>query len=392
MPLLKNRKIILLFGCLVIFFPGAFVFGFPGVMASQWQEMFHVNKEQIGKIMFFILAGTGCSMYIAGKLQEKIRGSYIIFTGTLVCSLAMLLAGMAENITDIYVWAFIEGFFTGFVYIPCLTIFQKMFPENRGLITGIINLTFGGAAAVMSPVFTYLLVSKGYVFTSNFCALISVLTGTLVALLINVPKNKNHQEQKQILPLPFKSIILLPSFWRLWGVWALAGAAGISLIVLASSFGGHLGYGVTQYVYILTCFNVLNGIGRIVCGRLADIYSKQKILMAVFFMASIAYVVMPWLKNLYLISFLACFIGLGFGVMFTVSAPLVTEVFGIENFGKIFGMIFTAYGFFAGLLGPWLSGVILDITDLNFKIVFSMFAIFYLASVFLVSGVQKQPE
>ena len=164
------------------------------------------------------------------------------------------------------------------------------------------------------------------------------------------------------------------------------------MIVLASSFGEHLGYGITQYVYILTCFNVLNGIGRIVCGRLADIYSKQKILMTVFFMASIAYVVMPWLKNLYLISFLACFIGLGFGVMFTVSAPLVTEVFGLENFGKIFGMIFTAYGFFAGLLGPWLSGMILDITDLNFKIVFSMFAMFYLVSVFLVSGVQKQSE
>ena len=99
---------------------------------------------------------------------------------------------------------------------------------------------------------------------------------------------------------------------------------------------------------------------------------------------------MPWVKNLCLIGFLACFIGLGFGVMFTVSAPLVTEVFGIENFGKIFGMVFTAYGFFAGLLGPWLSGVILDITDLNFKMVFSMFAMFYLVSVFLVSGVQKQ--
>ena len=98
----------------MIFFPGAFVFGFPGVMASQWQALFSVNKEQIGKIMFFILAGTGCSMYIAGKLQEKIRGSYIIFTGSLACSLAMLFAGMAEDITDIYVWAFIEGFFTGF--------------------------------------------------------------------------------------------------------------------------------------------------------------------------------------------------------------------------------------------------------------------------------------
>ncbi len=392
MTLIKNRKIILVFGCIVIFFPGAFVFGFPGVMASHWQEFFNVNREQIGKIMFFILAGTGCSMYLAGKLQEKIPGHYIIFTGSLVCSLAMVFAGMARTIGDIYIWAFIEGFFCGFVYIPCLTIFQKMFPENRGLITGIINLTFGGAAAVMSPVFTYLLISKGYVFTSNFSAVVAVFTGTGIALLIKLPKEHIHEAKQELSILTLKDIIKLQSFWRLWGIWAIAGAAGISLIVLASSFGEYSGYGITQYVYILTCFNVLNGIGRIICGRLADIYSKQKILMIVFVMASIAYALMPWFGNLYIICFLACFIGLAFGAMFTVSAPLVTEVFGLENFGKIFGMVFTAYGFFAGLLGPWLSGVILDISNLNFKIVFSMFSIFYLISVFLIAGVRKTSD
>ncbi len=389
MSLLKNRKIILVFGCLVIFFPGAFVFGFPGVMASYWQEFFHVNKEQIGKIMFFILAGTGCSMYLAGKLQEKISGHYLILTGSLACSLAMVFAGRADSLAHIYIWAFIEGFFTGFIYIPCLTIFQKMFPDNRGLITGVINLTFGGAAAVMSPVFTYLLISKGYLFTSYFSAVAALVTGTTAALFIKLPEEKTLFAEQKISTLSFQEIIKLPSFWRIWGVWALAGASGISLIVLASSFGNSLGYGITQYVYILTCFNVLNGIGRIVCGRLADIYSKQKIMMTVFLMASIAYIFMPWCTSLYIISFLACFIGLGFGVMFTVSAPLVTEVFGLENFGKIFGMVFTAYGFLAGMLGPWLSGVILDITDLNFKIVFSLFSLFYLISAFLISGVRK---
>ena len=307
------------------------------------------------------------------------------------CTLITTILVPAINVPH-EVGFFIEGFFTGFVYLPCLTIFQKMFPANKGLITGIINLTFGGAAAVMSPIFTYLLLSKGYIFTSNFCALMSLCTGALVALLIKIPDNGDNQAQKPLSTMSFKNIISLPPFWRLWGVWALAGAAGISLIVLASSFGEYLGYGITQYVYILTCFNVLNGIGRVVSGRLADIYSKQKILMTIFFMASIAYVVMPWLENLYLVCFMACFIGLGFGAMFTVSAPLVTEVFGLENFGKIFGMVFTAYGFVAGLLGPWLSGVILDMTNLNFKVVFSLFALFYLVSAFLISGVRTRTK
>jgi OFA family oxalate/formate antiporter-like MFS transporter len=98
---------------------------------------------------------------------------------------------------------------------------------------------------------------------------------------------------------------------------------------------------------------------------------------------------MPWFRSLYAISFLACFIGLSFGGLFTVSAPLVTEVFGLDNFGKIFGLVFTAYGFFAGFLGPWLSGIILDASHSNFKIVFSLFGVFYLISSVLILRVKK---
>jgi OFA family oxalate/formate antiporter-like MFS transporter len=339
--------------------------------------------------MFFILAGTGFSMYLAGKLQEKIPSRYIIFTGSLVFSLAMIAVGQATTIEHVYLWAFIEGFFSGFVYIPCLTLFQRMFPDNKGLITGIFNLTFGGSSAIMAPVFTYLLVSKGYAFTANFAGISSLVFGTSLTLFIRMPEQTKNPVERPVPTLSSKQTIRMSSFWFLWGVWALSGAAGISLIVLTSSFGQQLGYDITHYVYILTGFNVLNGIGRLVCGRLADRYSKQKILMIVFLMASGAYLLMPWVSHLYIISFLACFIGLAFGAMFTVSAPLVTEVFGLENFGKVFGLVFTAYGFFAGVLGPWLSGIILDRTGSNFQIVFTLFAFFYLISCVLILRVKR---
>ncbi len=385
MPLLKNKNIILIFGCLALFFPGSFVFGFPGVMAGQWQMLFAANKTQIGRVMFFILAGTGFSMYLSGKLQERFAFNKIIFTGSLVCSLAMIFVGQATSMDHIYLWAFVEGFFTGFVYIPCMTFFQKLFFDKKGMVAGILNLTFGGSAALMSPVYTYLLVSKGYAFTSNMAAVLSILLGSWVCLLIKDPNQTGFQGQAMMSTLTLRNILVLPSFWFLWLVWAFSGAAGVSLIVLTASFGKSLGYGVTQYVTILTCFNILNGIGRLLCGRLSDTLSKQKILMTVYMLAAAAYTIMAFSHSLYLISFLACFIGLAFGGLFTVSAPLVTEVFGLENFGKVFGLVFTAYGFVAGVLGPWLSGVILDATHSNFSAVFIMFALFYiLAAIFVV--------
>lgn len=390
MPVIKDKRLILFLGCVALFFPGAFVFGYPGVMAGYWQTQFAVNKAQIGRLMFFILAGTGFSMYLAGKLQEKIAFHKLIFTGSMVCGAAMMFAGRAQSIQQIYLWAFLEGFFCGFVYIPCLTFFQKMFPLKKGLVAGIMNLTFGGAAAVMSPLFTWLLVTKGYAAASDTAAILAMSIGGAASLCIKNPDEQRGGGGQTLVPtLSVGQALRLRAFWFLWLTWALAGAAGVSLIVLSAVYGKHLGYDVTQYVYILTCFNVLNGVGRLVCGRLSDTLSKQKILMTVYLMAAVAYIGMAASTSLFWVSFFACFVGLAFGGLFTVSAPLVSEVFGLENFGKIFGLVFTAYGFFAGALGPWLSGVILDLTGSDFRIVFALFALFYVTASVLVLKVRN---
>jgi OFA family oxalate/formate antiporter-like MFS transporter len=378
---------------MTLFFPGAFVFGFPGIMAGHWQDMFHVNKAQIGQLMFYILAGTGSAMYLAGRLRETVGSRQVVLAGSLACSLATFGVAHAQSIVHVYVWAFIEGFFCGFVYIPCLAEFQILFPRQKGLVTGISNLTFGGAAGVMSPVFAWCLVNNGYVSATYTAALLSLGIGTSAAFLVRFPKadlqhQPNAAKSMAVNYLSLNQTMHLKSFWYLWSVWALAGASGISMIVLSASFGQFKGYDVTQYVVILTSFNILNGLGRLVCGRLADIYSKRRIMMTVFLMAAVAYICLPFADHLYLISFFACFVGLAFGVLFTISAPLVSQVFGLENFGRIFGLVFTAYGFFAGFLGPWMSGWILDRTASNYMIVFWLFACFYLAASVLILKVR----
>jgi OFA family oxalate/formate antiporter-like MFS transporter len=81
-------------------------------------------------------------------------------------------------------------------------------------------------------------------------------------------------------------------------------------------------------------------------------------------------------------SVLAAVIGFAFGTLFAVSAPLVSDCFGMEHFGSIFGAVFTAFGFLSGALGPWLGGYLLDLTQGNFTLVFG-----YLGSLMISSSV-----
>ena len=386
---LKRKNFLLC--CVAIFFVGSFVFGFPGVMTSYWQETFDVGKEDVGRLMFFLLIGTGCSMYLTGKLQEKIKYHYLIFLGNFICGISMFCVGYASSMTMIYVWAVVTGFFCGFVYIPVLTVVQLIFPENKGTSTGMVNLLFGGSTAIVSPFLTMLLMSYGAFVMTSIAALLCLAISTLASFFICLPDLAKREKRKSVGAedkshvLSFRKTLRLKPFWLLWGVWALAGASGISMITLSASYGDFLGFNLDQYVWILIGFSITNGASRLFCGRLADYFDNQKILMVCFLISGSAYLMLIFSTSLVVVSLLASCVGVAFGAMFAVSAPLVSRCFGLVNFGRIFGLVFTAYGFIAGFLGPWLSGFLLDLSNGGYTIVFIYLAVFYfIASVFIM--------
>ena len=135
-------------------------------------------------------------------------------------------------------------------------------------------------------------------------------------------------------------------------------------------------------VFILTAFNLTNGSSRLVSGFLSDIIGRDKTMSLAFLLAGGAYFLFPYLEGLIAWAILATIVGFAFGTLFAVSAPLIGDCFGMDHFGVIFGLVFTAYGFVSGIIGPWLCGHLLDITGGNFTLVFS-----YLGSLTLVSAI-----
>jgi OFA family oxalate/formate antiporter-like MFS transporter len=89
---------------------------------------------------------------------------------------------------------------------------------------------------------------------------------------------------------------------------------------------------------------------------------------------------------------LAAVVGFSFGTLFSVSAPLVADCFGLEHFGAIFGLAFAAYGFVAGPLGPTLSGYLLDITGANYTLVFLYLSLFSLMASLCIRQVLPPAE
>ena len=154
--------------------------------------------------------------------------------------------------------------------------------------------------------------------------------------------------------------------------------------ILATIYGLSKGFGLQSSVLILMAFNFTNGTGRIISGFVSDKIGRNRTMSMAFFAAGIAYLVLSWTGSLTQCALLAAVVGFAFGTLFSVSAPLVVESFGLKHFGAIFGLTFAAYGFVAGPLGPTLSGYVLDVTNGNFFVVFLYLGIFYLISGFCI--------
>ena len=407
-----NMKAILaVFGSSVaIFWPGALTFGFPGVMAPVWQDMFHVGRGATGITIFFMLAAVGVFMFLVGRWQERYGTRKMIILGVILTSFASVVVAYASSIYAVYAWAFLNGLASSFVYIPTLTLVQQWYPEKKGLVSGIVSMVFGLSAAIMSPLFGKMLVSLGYVSMNLSIAVLTLMIGMVGSYFARAPESseipasnssvtnrnsgKKPQSSGRLERSPERSLTVQEclhtrSFWFLWITWTLAGAAGVSMTILSTEYGLYRGFSLGSAILLLTSFNLTNGASRLISGYFSDKIGRNRIMSMAFLASGLAYFILPWANSLAACAFIAAVVGFSFGTLFSVSAPLVADCFGIEHFGAVFGLTFAAYGFIAGPIGPTLSGYLLDVTGDNFFLVFLYLGIFCILSGFCIRFVKR---
>ena len=375
--------------CLAAFMPGALVFGFPGVMGPYWQKIFQVSRADIGQILFYVLVAVGIHMFVVGRLLEKTGPNRVMALGAVLYGTCALLLGYATDIKWIYVWAFVTGAASAFIYIPAMTVVQQWFPQRRGLVSGLVSMSFGIAGAVMAPVFSRVLLVMGYRPMTIILGAGALVVGVAAAAFVRLPEPLPAPEPSaslnplaQMLSLTVKQSLKTRSFWLLWFTYAFVGAAGVALVTLAVPFGTAQGLSLTKAVIILMAFNLTNGLSRLVSGFLSDLMGRKIIMCVSFLAAGGAYFLLPFGESIMTWSILTALVGFAFGTLFSVSAPYVSDCFGMAHFGSILGLVFTAFGFVSGLLGPWLGGFLLDRYPGNFLLVF-----FYLGSLMIISAV-----
>ena len=373
--------------CIATFWSGAIAFGYPGVMSTVWQDLFQVGSGETGLVVTIMLLGISVCTIISGRFLIRFGIRRCMLTGTGLMLIAMLILLNAKNIYMVYIWAFVVNVGASFVYGPGLTTAQKALPERKGLASGLLNLTFGLSAAIMSPIWEKILTSVGYSAVNISLIFCFLITNLIAALLVGTPETGS--EPARPLPergpltadLTVSQALRTRSFWMIWLCWAFVGAAGISMVSLSKSYASGLGL---SGVAVLMAFNLTNGIGRLIAGSLCDIIGGESTAMSAFLIAALGCLLLPVVRNQAGIAVLAACVGYGFGSLFASTGPIAARHFGMKNFSTIFGLIFTGYGCVGGIIGPLLAGIILERAENAYVIIFTYLAVFVLLGAVLM--------
>ncbi|MEA2979390.1 MAG: hypothetical protein QOF09_1213 [Alphaproteobacteria bacterium] len=362
----------------VVLLTSAGVRSTPGILMVPLEEEFHWSRATIALAVSINLILYGCIGPFAAAVMEKfgIRRSVL-------CALALVGLGVASTSLMQYpwqlilMWGLLVGVGTGFLAsVLAAIVAARWFTARRGLVVGILS---GGASTgqlLFLPVMANVTAAYGWRATVICIAAVVCFILPLVALLMRdrpsdmglMPYGETG-EPKPAQPTKGNPVILafgalregarVRDFWLLAGTYFVCGASTNGLI------GTHLipacmdhGYTAVTGAALLATMGVFNFVGTTSSGWLADKFDNRLLLFIYYGLRGLSLLYLPFsFTDFYTMTLFAMFYGLDWFATVSPTVRMLTNTFGREKAGMIYGWVFTAHqlggasaAFFGGLL------------------------------------------
>lgn len=343
----------------------------------------------------------GMSAAFAGKLVEKnIHKSSLI---SCVCfSMGMIGTGLSIlflkgwlALIGIYLsYGVIMGIGLGIGYLTPVKTLMLWFSKNKGLATGISIMGFGLAKAIATPIMNFLQNRYGIIPMFIILGISYFIIMFVGHILLKKPEGwiESQEKEKTNILSMFKN----KEFVGIWLMFFINIHCGLMIIsyenqILKTAFFSATALGtILSIVPSITALS--NAIGRIGYSTVSDLCKQRNTIYKIIFISCIIISILvlstnainnakvPILETI-IIAYLLI-INAGYGGGFSTLPALLSERFGIEKISQIHGLALSAWAV-AGITGNNTSEIILNITNGNYQIIFSVATILYIIALFI---------
>lgn len=301
----------------------------------------------------------------------------VVWSGGIIYSLALILASFSQALWQfLLTQGLLLGIGTCMTYMPSVTVAPTWFSAHRGLAMGIILAGTGFGGVVWPLGFRYLIERVGFRNTLRITAGISFTLISASGISMRWPTSHLTRIQAENAANSRASLLRIPLVdWRVartrkffahaLGA-ALQSAAYYTPVFFFASFARTLGYSQATSANFIAISNAANALGKIVIGHVADRMGRLNTLFLATLVSAIA-VLALWLPSslttsqssgsaLFIV--FTVFYGIFASAYVSLFPTSLVELFGVQNFASVNGVLYMVRGF-ATLLGTPIAGLLI---------------------------------
>jgi OFA family oxalate/formate antiporter-like MFS transporter len=357
---MQNRdRIILLAAMLVTFVTGS-IHCFS-VFLAPFEALLEMSRASISLFYSFALVFLTLSVLFGYRIYDKAKPATLIILACFCAGLGLVISAQASNWWSVFLgYSVLFGTANGIAYGYVLQLVGRAIPDHRGFAMAAVTAAYAMGSVIFSFILAWRVETASLSSALVNMGMIIISGGILSAFMmkktgVSYHLTENSSDQPLSTRQPENSIIAL-----LWVAYSCAVLAGLMAIGHAAGIVQSLGGEYRTAIWGAVFIGIGSTIGGFFIGFVIHSRNMHAWLIRLPLLSALSLGLLTLSSNALVAIAILSIVGFSYGAIIAVYPFTISELFGNNTGPRIYGQVFTAWGF-AGLTGPWIAGKLFDL-------------------------------
>ena len=376
-----------------------------GIFFKSIESEFSLTRAATSAILSANMVLAGLYSFFAGWALDRYGPRIVVLLMGIFTGLSLVLTSQTNALWQLFItYSLLLAMGTGPLYVVPMSVVSRWFDKKRGMALGLSSLGVGLGMVVMAPFATYLITNFGWHTAYLIIGLIAWSVALPLSLLLKkdprevgaLPDGvkayteaaKSEGDSIQPIDSSLSQLFRTRSFWLFVFIWFLFAACLFLIFTHLVPHITDIGFSAGQAAVVLILIGVASIPGRLLMGIVSDRLGRKLALIICTLLQSGAIVWLVWAQDLWSLYLFALVFGFFYSGFGTSGAALISDTFGLNKIGVIFGLLEISFGIGAAI-GPAFGGIIFDVRH-SYSLAFLIGAVAMLVVTLLIVLIRQE--
>jgi len=353
----QRKQYLVILGCLLLSFVMGSIHAFS-LLLEPIETKFYVPRTFSSFTYSLSLISITTAVYFGSYIYKRLSPTSIVLIVMTLSTLGTLISAFSYSIYFFWIgYGLFFGFANGLGYGYTLQYSAIALPVSKALMMGVVTASYG-IGATIAPIFYRNINTIGGFENTMISFTILFYLLTFIVLFLFRFSNLQFDLEKG-LPFQVKNYIPI-SKYLLWVIYGCSISAG--LMCFGHAVGIAKSYYVSyEYIYIIPItMGFINMTGGVLFSSIVKFFSYKHIILFLSILTTFSLLILLFIPSKISVFLCLPLISISYGGIIAIFPSMINKLVGDTAGIKIYGFVFTAWGFF-GLLMPLLAGKTFDI-------------------------------